>query len=294
MNKEDKYDALGQRMKRYEEVANGQLLIPDLPLYARIDGRHFSKLTKNLGYPFKDLPEDKRSFVFAQLMQMTAHDLMEEFKCDVAETHSDEISLGWKNIKTAPFDGKYFKLISNIASFAGMAFYKNIVNCNDRFNTRLQLEIKDLQTLADSTPSFDCRIVQVPDLMELVNCFIWRQNDCIRGAINQYAQRWFSHKELLGKSQEDRINMLVAAGHALDNIDLNILYGHWLVKKTSIENIDLKYAKFHPGETTIVRTKIVPLNLSYRLAADNNKVETLFPNNKNTDEIADDIINVNF
>lgn len=279
-SKENDYDALGARMKRYEEVVNGQLLIPDLPLYARIDGRHFSKLTKNLGYPFKDLPEDKRSFVFAQLMQMTAYDLMKEFKCDISSTHSDEISLGWKNIKTAPFDGKYFKLVSNIASFAGMAFYKNIVECNDRFNTKLHCEIKDLQTLANSTPSFDCRIVQLPDLMELVNCFIWRQNDCIRGAINQYAQRWFSHKELLGKTQEDRINMLVAAGHTLDNIDLNVLYGHWLAKKTSIEKIDPKYAQFHPGEETMVRTKIVSLEIGYRLAGADNKLEILFPNNK--------------
>lgn len=281
MSKEDKYDALGQRMKRYEEVANGQLLIPDLPLYARIDGRHFSKLTKNLGYPFKDLPDEKRSFVFSQLMQMTAHDLMEEFKCDVAETHSDEISLGWKNIKTAPFGGKYFKLVSNIASFAGMAFYKNIVNCNDRFNTRLQLEIKDLQTLADSSPSFDCRIVQVPDLMELVNCFIWRQNDCIRGVINQYAQRWFTHKELLGKSQDERIEMLSNAGHHLMGIDTSILYGSWLVKKTSIEKIDPKYAQFHPGETTMIRTKIITLEIGYRLAGADDKLEILFPDNKN-------------
>ena len=284
MSKEDKYDALGQRMKRYEEVANGQLLIPDLPLYARIDGRHFSKLTKNLGYPFKDLPADKRSFVFNQLMHMTAHDLMKEFKCDVAESHSDEISLGWRSIKTAPFDGKYFKLVSNIASYAGMAFYKNIAVINDRYKTELHIEVKDLQILSDSAPSFDCRIVQLPDLMELVNCFIWRQNDCIRGAINQYAQRWFSHKELLGKTQEDRIKMLVDMGHVLDNIDSDILYGHWLAKKTSIEKIDPKYAKFHPGETTMMRTKIVPLKIDYRLATSENKLEILFPNNKENEK----------
>jgi len=273
MSKENKYDALGQRMKRYEEVANGQLLIPDLPLYARIDGRHFSKLTKNLGYPFKDLPAEKRSYVFTQLMQMTAYDLMNEFKCDVAEIHSDEISLGWKNIKTAPFDGKYFKLVSNIASYAGMAFYKNITVSNDR----LHIEVKDLQILSDSAPSFDCRIVQLPDLMELVNCFVWRQNDCYRGAINQYAQRWFSHKELLGKSQEERLKMLVDAGHNIRDIDNDILYGHWLVKRTSVEKIDPKYAKFHPGEDMMVRTKIAPLKLNYMLAADDNKLETLFP-----------------
>lgn len=276
MNKEDKYDALGQRMKRYEEVANGQLLIPDLPLYARIDGRHFSKLTKNLGYPFKDLPADKRSFVFTQLMHMTAHDLMKEFKCDVAESHSDELSLGWRSIKTAPFDGKYFKLVSNIASYAGMAFYKNIAVINDRYKKELHIEVKDLQILSDSNPSFDCRIVQLPDLMELVNCFVWRQNDCIRGAINQYAQRWFSHKELLGKTQEDRIKMLSEKGHSVSSIEDSILYGSWYVKRHVTESMDPKYAKFHAeGVTTMTRTKIVPLNLNNRLALIENKVEFL-------------------
>lgn len=165
MSKEDKYDALGQRMKRYEEVANGQLLIPDLPLYARIDGRHFSKLTKNLGYPFKDLPAEKRSFVFSDLMQRTAHDLMCEFKCDVAETHSDEISLGFRSIKTAPFDGKYFKLVSNIASYAGMLFYRNIsIFYEGRDNiTFSDKEREDVKELSEARPSFDCRIIQLPE-----------------------------------------------------------------------------------------------------------------------------------
>lgn len=283
-SKENEYDALGQRMKRYEEVANGQLLIPDLPLYARIDGRHFSKLTKNLVYPFKDLLAEKRSFVFSQLMQMTAYMLMNEFKCDIAETHSDEISLGWKNIKTAPFDGKYFKLVSNIASYASTAFMSSLFNFfGDGSILDSEKERNDLAALQKEYPSFDCRIVQLPDLMELVNCFVWRQNDCIRGAINQYAQRWFTHKELLGKTQEDRIKMLVAAGHTLDNIGLNVLYGHWLVKKTSVEKIDPKYVQFHPGEETMVRTKIVPLEIGYRLAGADDKLEILFPNNENTE-----------
>jgi len=285
MSKDNEYDALGQRMKRYEEVANGQLLIPDLPLYARIDGRHFSKLTKNLGYPFKDLPAEKCSYVFTQLMQMTAYSLMKEFKCDVAETHSDEISLGWRSIKTAPFDGKYFKLVSNIASYASTAFMSSLFNFfGDGSILDSEKERSDLTALQKEYPSFDCRIVQLPDLMELVNCFVWRQNDCIRGAINQYAQRWFSHKELLGKSQDERIEMLSNSGHHIMDIEPFILYGHWLVKKTSIEKIDPKYAKFHPGEETMVRTKIVPLNLSYRLAADDNKIETLFPNNNKENE----------
>lgn len=283
-SKENDYDALGARMKRYEAVANGQLLIPDLPLYFRIDGRHFSKLTKNLGYPYKDLPDEKRSFVFSQLMQMTAYSLMKEFNCDIIETHSDEINGGFRSIKTAPFDGKYFKLVSNIASYASTAFMSSLFNFfGDGSILDSEKERNDLAILQKEYPSFDCRIVQLPNLMELVNCFIWRQNDCIRGAINQYAQRWFNHKELLGKTQDDRIEMLSNAGHRVMDIEPYILYGHWLIKKTSIEKIDPKYAQFHPGESTMARTKIDLLNLDYRLAGADDKLEILFPNNKNTE-----------
>lgn len=277
MNKEDKYDALGMRMKRYEEVANNQMLIPDLPLYARIDGRHFSRLTKNLGYPYPDLPSEKYSTAFSQLMIETTRMLMTEFKADIAETHSDEISLGWRNIKTAPFEGKYFKLVSNIASYAGMAFYKLIANAatyeNEAFKSKSR---DDIKTLLNETPSFDCRLVQLPDEMELVNCFIWRQNDCIRGTINQYAQCWFSHKELLGKSQSDREEMLDKAGHNVFKNIKDIMYGNWFVKKIIVEEIDPKYKQYHPKEDKLVRSKIIcRSDITGKIASLINKTECI-------------------
>ena len=39
-------DALGDRMKAYERQETEQRFIPLLPIYARIDGRGFSKFTK--------------------------------------------------------------------------------------------------------------------------------------------------------------------------------------------------------------------------------------------------------
>lgn len=271
--KEDAYNSLRKRMKRYEAVSNFAMLIPDLPLYARIDGRHFSKLTRDLGYPFKTLSGDKQWFGFVTIMQEVAQDLAKEFKCDVVETHSDEISLGWKNIKTAPFNDRYFKLVSNLASFATCSFLTHTfeMRVNDpRFSS-------EYQKIIDRKPSFDCRIYQVPDLMELANCFVWRQNDCIHGAINQFAQRFFSHKQLDGKSQDERLKMCLEAGYDFSKELPEIQYGYFVIRMSYLTNLPEEFKKFHPNNTSgkIVRT--VYANTSVKnLAKLKNKVEFLF------------------
>lgn len=45
-------DALGDRLKAYEEAAEGARLDVTLPIYARIDGRSFSKFTRSLARPY--------------------------------------------------------------------------------------------------------------------------------------------------------------------------------------------------------------------------------------------------
>ena len=76
MSKEDFKDTLGARMKRYEAVQDTQL-IPGLPLYARVDGRHFSKFTKGFGYPYKELAaQGKCGFELTAAMQKTAESIL--------------------------------------------------------------------------------------------------------------------------------------------------------------------------------------------------------------------------
>jgi len=254
--KENEKDTLGARLKKYEADWNEKPLNKDLPLYVRLDGRHFSTLTSGMRYPYNDLPAEKYGTFLKDLMMTVALRLAEEFKPDVTETHSDEISMGWKTAASAPFEGRYFKIISNMASYAGALFYKWAVN--------MSYHADDLETLSDAkriiqsnnVPSFDCRAFQVPDIMELVNCFVWRQNDCIRGTINQYAQRWFSPKQLHGKSIEDRLKMLRETGHEgyLDSVDFEHLkHGTWFRRVVKTLPMPEEFKNFHPGETTITR-----------------------------------------
>lgn len=45
-------DDLGDRLKAYELQETGRKLIPGVPIYARIDGRSFSKFTRHMQRPF--------------------------------------------------------------------------------------------------------------------------------------------------------------------------------------------------------------------------------------------------
>jgi len=262
MNKLDKSDDLGNRMKRYESV-NDTFLIPGLPLYARVDGRHFSNFTKGFGYPYPELG-DKCGYEITQAMQFTADALCKEFNCSLVETHSDEISLGWTDIEKAPFDGRYFKLVSNIASYATSVFL-----------CRIRPFICD-KLMKGNYPSFDCRVFQVPNLMELANLFIWRQNDCMRGCLNQYAQQFFSHKQLQGKSGKERYDMLIAAGHGYDNNVASVFrFGYFCGKQSYVMEIPPEHIK-SDGETTCTRTMIAKKSVEYPISHIENKVEFLF------------------
>jgi len=263
----DKYDDLGDRMKRYERISNSQTLIPGIPMYARIDGRHFSKFTRGCGFPYPEL-EDKCGYEIPNAMQRTADALCKEFGCSLVETHSDEISLAWIDIDKAPFDGEYFKLVSNLASYAGVIFFHHI----SQF-------IPD-KIAKGNFPSFDCRLFQVPNLAELANLFVWRQNDCMRGCLNQYAQQFFSHRMLDKKSGAERHQMCLDAGHDYDNnVDAVFKYGYFCNRQTYQAEIPEKFRtplEIENGITTVTRSKIARKVIDFPVSKLLNKIQFLF------------------
>ena len=263
----DKYDDLGDRMKRYEAVSNSQKLIPGLPLYARIDGRHFSKFTKGFGYPYPELG-NKCGYEMTSAMRFTADALCKEFNCALVETHSDEISLAWEDITKAPFDGEYFKLVSNLASYATSVFL-----------CRIRSFICD-KLMKGEYPSFDCRVFQVPNMAELANLFVWRQNDCMRGCLNQYAQQFFSHKQLDGKSGAERHQMCLDAGHDYDNnVDAVFKYGYFCRRENYEAEIPEEFRtqeQIDKGVTTVIRSRISQFKIDFPISKILNKVQFLF------------------
>lgn len=174
---------LGDRMKDYEKVPRLNL-VKKMPVIIRIDGKAFHTLTKKLkGYT----PE------FAELVYQTAQYLAENIQnCKLAYAQSDEISLlltDFDNTMThAWFDNNIQKITSISASMATMAF------------NNLRSESSDLFALNGvGSAMFDSRTFNLPK-EEVVNYFIWRQQDATRNAIQMLGQSNFSHKQLHGIS----------------------------------------------------------------------------------------------
>jgi tRNA(His) guanylyltransferase len=190
-------DSLGDRMKNYERRETDRSFLPYAPVYARIDGRSFSKFTKGLDRPF-----DTR---MADAMQSTTAKLVGATNAVIGYTQSDEISLVWET--TGPdeemfFAGKVQKLCSVLAGMASAFF---IVECIEQGGLLAEKAMK-------GAPHFDARVFQLPNRTEAVNALIWREKDAIKNAISMAAHHHFSHKSLQGLNGQQKLERLAEAG----------------------------------------------------------------------------------
>ena len=206
-------NSLGDRMKEYENISR-IYLTKRSPVIIRIDGKAFHSITKGFIRPF-----DK---MLMETMAETAKFLAENISgCKLAYTQSDEISLlltDYDTIKTQPwFENNLQKLVSIAASMATLQFNRIFTTkVGDIKRTKHHLvfkdvneesdesSIKDLTRYCDSLSKsqqagamFDARAFILPK-EEVVNYFIWRQQDATRNSILMVAQSCFSHKEMQG------------------------------------------------------------------------------------------------
>lgn len=153
-----KFDELDARMRVYE-TAHDHCALPGLFLVARLDGRGFTRLTKEvltLEVPF--------DVTFRDTMIATVEHLMQcGIECVFGYSQSDEISL-LLHPTTQAFHRKERKLISVLAGEASAAA-----------SLRFQRAV-----------AFDCRISQLPTKALVVDYFRWRQEDAGRNALNAH------------------------------------------------------------------------------------------------------------
>lgn len=161
-----KFDELDSKMRVFE-TAHDRSVLPGMFLVARIDGRNFTRLTKEV-HKF-EAPYDVR---FRNMMIETTTHLMNcGFKAIYGYTQSDEISILFHpNITT--FDRKIRKYNSILAGEASAKF---------------SLLLQDLAC-------FDCRISELPNVNLVVDYFRWRNEDAHRNALNAHCY-WLLRKE---------------------------------------------------------------------------------------------------
>jgi tRNA(His) guanylyltransferase len=127
------------------------------PFIARLDGWVFHTFTKNMGFvkPY-DIALTQR------LVRATAKTL-DVFRPTFAYCFSDEISFYFPE---QPMFDRLEKIDSLLPSYFTSIF-----------------------STPDSRACFDCRIVPVPEVIDLTKYLIWRQTECKRNFINGWAEQ---------------------------------------------------------------------------------------------------------
>lgn len=255
-------DELGDRMKQYEAVETARKLDTTLPIYARIDGRGFSRFTRNMVRPF-----DLR---MTTAMIETTKYLVDQTHAAIGYVQSDEISLVWAPQESTDrgfFAGKVQKMVSVLASMAAARFAVAYCDC--------------FGEISEQFPHFDCRVINLPDQTEAANMLLWREMDARKNAVSMAARHYFSHKDLHKKSTADMIAMMAAHGVSMDQFPAEFTRGTWI--KRQIEQRSLTAAELEKipanrrpdTDAVFERSKVVAFNLPpFNTVA--NRVEMVF------------------
>lgn len=172
-----KFDELDSKMRLYETL-HDYCVLPGIYMVARIDGRSFTHLTKEV-HKFKS-PYDE---IFRDYMVSTTEHLMNcGFRIIYGYTQSDEISLLF-HINENAFGRKVRKYNSILAGEASAKF----------------------SLLLGDIGCFDCRISELSTIDNVVDYFRWRNEDAHRNALNAHSY-WMLRKE--GKSVNEATNFL--------------------------------------------------------------------------------------
>lgn len=183
---------IGDRIKTFYEDRTKTFLPRRMITIIRLDGKSFSKWSKNLEKPFDD--------GFSDDMDATAVYLCENIQgAKFAYTQSDEITVVLTDFDSldsqAWFDYNVQKMTSISASLATAKF-----NQLRMFRGGYDSEYK--------LACFDARVFQVPDIEEMVNTIIWRQQDCTRNSVSMAAHALLGHSATMNKSSEEKQEML--------------------------------------------------------------------------------------
>lgn len=189
-----KFDDLDKQMRVYEQSMD-QFVIPENYIIVRLDGRGFTRLTKELCN--FEAPFDVR---FRDLMVGTVKALMSDtgMKIVYGYTESDEISLLFSKDADA-FSRKVRKLNSILAGAASAEFSLALGRAG----------------------VFDARVIPIPNRDVLVDYFRWRMEDAHRNSLNSWCY-WTlrkegmspnaASKELSGKSNAYKNELLFQRG----------------------------------------------------------------------------------
>ena len=228
-------DELGDRMKKNYENRTRILLPRRTYTVIRVDGKAFHTYTKGCERPFdKGLITD---------MNTTAEYLCKNIQgAVIGFVQSDEISILMTDFAThetdAWFDGNIQKIVSVAASMATSKFNQQRLvryiseNGVDGYAMALDgnLITRD-DVLSLKLAEFDARTFTIPSKTEVMNYFIWRQQDTVRNSIASVAQSLYSSKKLHGKNMSEQQEMIFQKGINWNDYDSTLKRGRFVFKE---------------------------------------------------------------
>ena len=234
------FDDLDRRMRVFE-TSHDHCVLPGIWMVARIDGRSFTRLTKER-HQF-EAPFDVR---FRDLMVVTVKHLM---TCGCytlfGYTQSDEISLLLHRDETA-FGRKLRKLTTVLAGEASAAF---------------SLALGDIG-------AFDARISQLPSEEHVIDYFRWRAEDAARNALAAHCH-WSliaegcsaqeATRRASGLSTSAKNELLFARGINFNNLPT------WQKRGTGVVWEQVESEGFNPATGQTVLTTRRQLRVEYEL-----------------------------
>lgn len=171
------FDQLDKHLRVFE-TRNDTYVLPGIYMVARLDGRTFTHLTRDV-HAF-DAPFDER---FRDHMVGTVEHLLDcGFRVLYGYTQSDEISLLF-HLNDETFGRKIRKYNSVLAGEASAKF----------------------SVLLGSVGAFDCRISQLPSCEHVVDYFRWRAEDAHRNALNSHCYWALRNKGQSVKSATEQL-----------------------------------------------------------------------------------------
>ena len=246
-----KFDTL---MRNYE-TDHDRIIPEDTWIIARLDGRGFTKLTKQkLEF---ERPFDVR---FRDVMVETTRHLMDcGFRIVFGYTQSDEISLLFDFNEDA-FKRKSRKINSLLAGEASAYF---------------SLELEMLAV-------FDCRICEIPDKNTVVDYFRWRQEDSRRNSLNAHGYWKLRSQGLEPNAADQKLMKLSPAAKTSLLKDLGVNFEDlplWQKNGIGLRWIQVEKPATNPmtGEDVIAKRNILESDLQLPTGQDySNYLNKLF------------------
>lgn len=209
-------DSLGDRIKSLYEDPYRITLPGRLPVILRIDGCHFSSVTRGCAKPF-DLKLIHAMNETAKYICKNVHN------AKIAYLQSDEISilLNYNDINTQSYFNNNLQKISSVVAGMASSYFTSI---SDKAfgNTKVV--------------QFDCRTFVVPK-EEVNNCFLWRQQDCQRNSVQMLARSIFSHKECDKKNTSQLKQMCLDKDANWDYLANSHKLGRCIIKNLSLKEV---------------------------------------------------------